>query len=191
MDAEERARLPGYREEAVVRHFDAPEAVETRFYEVRAKSILNRVPESSQVPFRWTINPYRGCTHSCTYCMSGDTRILMADGTTRAFSDVQVGDRIYGTGREGVHRTFEATTILDKWSSLESAYEVLLEDGTKLVASDRHRFLTERGWRHVFGARSGPLRRPHLTAGIKLLGPGGAAEAPIRTLIIEGVICAD
>ena len=73
MEAEERARLPGYREEAVVRHFDAPEAIETRFYEVRAKSILNRVPESSQVPFRWTINPFRGCTHSCTYCFARPT----------------------------------------------------------------------------------------------------------------------
>ena len=73
MDAEERARLPGYREEAVVRHFDAPEAVETRFYEVRAKSILNRVPEASQVPFRWTINPFRGCTHSCVYCFARPT----------------------------------------------------------------------------------------------------------------------
>ncbi len=70
---EERARLPGYREAAVVRHFDAPEAVETRFYEVRAKSILNRVPEASQMPFRWTINPYRGCTHSCVYCFARPT----------------------------------------------------------------------------------------------------------------------
>lgn len=70
---EERARLPGYREEAVVRHFDAPEAIETRFYEVRAKSILNRVPESSQVPFRWTINPLRGCSHSCVYCFARPT----------------------------------------------------------------------------------------------------------------------
>jgi DNA repair photolyase len=70
---EERARLPGYREEAVVRHFDAPEAIETRFYEVRAKSILNRVPEASQVPFRWTINPFRGCTHSCVYCFARPT----------------------------------------------------------------------------------------------------------------------
>ena len=77
---EERARLPGYREEAVVRHFDAPEAIETRFYEVRAKSILNRVPEASQVPFRWTINVYRGCAHACTYCVQADTPILMADG---------------------------------------------------------------------------------------------------------------
>ena len=73
MEAEERARLPGYREEAVIRHFDAPEAVETRFYEVRAKSILNRVPDASQVPFRWTINPFRGCTHSCTYCFARPT----------------------------------------------------------------------------------------------------------------------
>ena len=49
-----------------MRHFDAPEAIETRFYEVRAKSILNHVPPASQMPFRWTINPYRGCTHACT-----------------------------------------------------------------------------------------------------------------------------
>ncbi len=53
---EEQRRLPGYRDEAVVRHFDAPEALETNFYEVRAKSVLNRVPGKSQMPFRWTIN---------------------------------------------------------------------------------------------------------------------------------------
>lgn len=71
--AEERARLPGYRDDAVVRHFEAPGAVKTRFYEVRAKSILNRVPRASQMPFRWTINPYRGCTHSCVYCFARPT----------------------------------------------------------------------------------------------------------------------
>jgi DNA repair photolyase len=70
---EERARLPGYREEAIVRHFDAPEAIDTRFYEVRAKSILNRVPEASRMPFRWTINPFRGCTHACHFCFARPT----------------------------------------------------------------------------------------------------------------------
>ena len=79
-----------------MRHFDAPEAVPTRFYEVRAKSILNRVPEASQMPFRWTINPYRGCTHACLYCSSGDTPILMGDGRHRPLGELEVGDAIYG-----------------------------------------------------------------------------------------------
>jgi DNA repair photolyase len=73
IDADERARLPGYSDEAVVRHFEAPGSIPTRFYEVRAKSILNRVPEASRVPFRWTINPFRGCTHSCSYCFARPT----------------------------------------------------------------------------------------------------------------------
>jgi DNA repair photolyase len=73
MGAEEQRRLPGYRDEAVVRRFDAPEALETRFYEVRARSILNRVPAASRMPFRWTINPYRGCTHACNFCFARPT----------------------------------------------------------------------------------------------------------------------
>jgi DNA repair photolyase len=83
--AEQRTRLPGYRDEAVVRHFDAPEAVETRFYEVRARSILNRVPEASQVPFRWTINPYRGCTHACVYCFARPTHTYLDFDAGRDF----------------------------------------------------------------------------------------------------------
>jgi DNA repair photolyase len=72
VDREAETRLPGYRD-VNVRHFDAPEAVDTRFYEVEAKSILNRVPPASQMPFRWTINPYRGCTHACSYCFARPT----------------------------------------------------------------------------------------------------------------------
>jgi DNA repair photolyase len=77
MDQEERARLPGYRDEAVVRHFEAPGAIKTRFYEVRAKSILNRVPEASRMPFRWTVNPYRGCTHACEFCFARPTHTYL------------------------------------------------------------------------------------------------------------------
>ncbi len=57
----------------MVRHFDAPGSVPTRFYEVRAKSIINKVPDASRMPFRWTINPYRGCTHACSYCFARPT----------------------------------------------------------------------------------------------------------------------
>ena len=65
-------RLPGY-QDAVVRHFDAPEALDTRFYEVHAKSALNAVPKASRMPFRWTVNPYRGCSHACAYCFARPT----------------------------------------------------------------------------------------------------------------------
>jgi DNA repair photolyase len=73
VESEEHRRLPGYAEPAAVRTFDAPEALDTRFYEVRAKSVINRVPERSRMPFRWTINPYRGCTHACKYCFARPT----------------------------------------------------------------------------------------------------------------------
>src|SRR4051794_6646369 len=77
MTTEEEERLPGYSDPAVIRHFDAPEAMGVKFYEVRAKSALNRVPEISQVPFRWTINPYRGCTHSCVFCFARPTHTYL------------------------------------------------------------------------------------------------------------------
>jgi len=84
-DLEERARLPGYRDEAVVRHFDAPEAIETRFYEVRAKSILNHVPPASRMPFKWTINPFRGCSHACKFCFARPTHTYLDFNAGRDF----------------------------------------------------------------------------------------------------------
>jgi DNA repair photolyase len=85
IDGEEQRRLPGYRDEAVVRRFDAPEALQTKFYEVRARSILNRVPEQSRMPFRWTINPYRGCSHACSYCFARPTHTYLGFDAGRDF----------------------------------------------------------------------------------------------------------
>ncbi len=47
------------------------------FYELRARSILNRVPGESRMPFRWTINPYRGCSHACVYCFARNTHTYL------------------------------------------------------------------------------------------------------------------
>jgi DNA repair photolyase len=73
VENEESRRLPGYSEPAAVRRFDAPEAMDIRFYEVHAKSVVNRVPKASRMPFRWTINPYRGCGHACVWCFARPT----------------------------------------------------------------------------------------------------------------------
>ena len=76
-------RLPGVGDGTVVRTFDAPEAMGINFHEVRARSALNHVPGES-FGFSWTINPYRGCTHACVFCLDGGTPILLADGRSQA-----------------------------------------------------------------------------------------------------------
>ena len=178
-EVEERARLPGYREEAVVRHFDAPEAVETRFYEVRAKSILNRVPEASQMPFRWTINVYRGCTHACTYCLGSETPVLTADGRHKPIGELELGEAIYGTRMAASgYRHYVRTTVLDKWITVKPAYRLTLEGGTELILSGDHRVLSNRGWRHLLGSPRGQPDRPFLTTRDRLAGAGPSAVQP-------------
>jgi DNA repair photolyase len=190
VEDEERARLPGYRDEAVVRHFEAPGAIKTRFYEVRAKSILNRVPEASQMPFRWTINPYRGCTHACNFCASGDTPVLTGDGRHRPIESLEVGDAIYGTSREGTYRKYAKTVVLDKWITIKPAFRVVLEDGTDLVTSGDHRFLSNRGWKHVQNSPRSEPDRPHLTTRNSLVGTGAFAPQPVETSDYRrGYIC--
>ncbi|MFF3995838.1 Rv2578c family radical SAM protein [Streptomyces cyaneofuscatus] len=55
------------------RTFDTPEFRGITFHEIRARSILNRVPGASRMPFEWTVNPYRGCSHACVYCFARKT----------------------------------------------------------------------------------------------------------------------
>ncbi len=175
---------------AVTRTFDTPGFRGMTFYEVQAKSIVNRVPATSRMAFTWTINPYRGCQHSCVYCLSGDTPILMADGSTKPLADVRVGDAIYGTVRNGYYRRYAITKVLAHWSTVKPAYRITLADGTQLVASGDHRFLTERGWKHVTGAEQGPLQRPFLTVNNKLMGTGRFAEPPKDTVDYRrGYLC--
>jgi DNA repair photolyase len=85
LDDTEQAHLPGHRDPAAVRRFDAPEALDMRFYEIHARSALNRVPKASQMPFRWTINPYRGCSHACVYCFARPTHTYLGFDAGRDF----------------------------------------------------------------------------------------------------------
>ncbi len=71
--------------------FGRPVTVETpefrgiTFHEIRAKSIINRVPGVSRVPFTWTINPYRGCSHACRYCFARGTHTYLDFDAGRDF----------------------------------------------------------------------------------------------------------
>jgi DNA repair photolyase len=167
----ETANLPLFGQDAIVRRFNTPEFKGMTFYEVQAKSIINHV-KPNNMGFNWTINPYRGCSHACSYCLAGDTPILMADGRTKALADIRVGDRVFGTVRVGNHRRYVGTTVLDHWSTIKEAYRISLEDGTELIASGNHRFLTKHGWKHVTEAVDSERTRPYLGCGDRLMGTG-------------------
>jgi DNA repair photolyase len=66
------------------RTFDTPSFRGIEFIEVEAKSIINHVP-GSYLPFNWTINPYRGCSHACSYCFARSTHTYMDMDAGRDF----------------------------------------------------------------------------------------------------------
>src|SRR3954449_8534025 len=128
----EQARLPGYRDAAVVRRFDAPEALDTRFYEIHAKSALNRVPEKSYVPFRWTVNPYRGCSHACSYCFARPTHIYLGLDAGRDFEreivvKVNVPERLRAelSRPSWKHEHVALGTNTDPYQWVESRYRLM------------------------------------------------------------------
>ncbi len=150
---------------------EAPNKIETIVQAEKARSLITR-NNSPDIGFGQSINPYRGCAHGCIYCTKGDTPVLMADGSTRPIAELRIGDAIFGTQRVGRERRYVKTKVLAHWSVIKPAYLVALEDGTTLVSSGDHRFLTESGWRFVTGSLKGGAPRPQLTLNDRLLGPG-------------------
>lgn len=46
------------------------ERVERQVFVDQTRTIINKVARTSDVPFDWTVNPYRGCEHGCIYCFA-------------------------------------------------------------------------------------------------------------------------
>ncbi|GAA3918007.1 Rv2578c family radical SAM protein [Microbacterium invictum] len=90
--------LPGLESTGgLVRSVTTPEFQGMTFHEVLAKSALNHVPGSSAMPFDWTVNPYRGCSHACVYCFARKTHEYLdldagADFDSQIVVKVNVGE---------------------------------------------------------------------------------------------------
>ena len=155
-----------------------------------ARSIIT-TNDSPDVPFDYSINPYRGCAHACPYCIHGDTPILMGDGTARAIESLRVGDEIYGTVRQGWYLRYVKTRVLAHWCVVKPAYRITLANGTELIASGDHRFLTEGGWKFVTGTMgASDIQRPYLTANNKLMGTGTFEAPPEKDFAYrKGYLC--
>src|SRR3712207_9265412 len=73
----------------LLRSVQVPEFPGLTFHEVRAKSALNAVPGDSAMPFPYTINTFRGCSHACRYCFARRTHEWLEFDSGRDF-DTQV-----------------------------------------------------------------------------------------------------
>ena len=73
LDAADEGALPGLGRAGLVRSVQTPEFEGITFHEVLCKSALNKVQGDNSLPFTWTINPSRGCSHACRYCFARPT----------------------------------------------------------------------------------------------------------------------
>ena len=93
-DAAQRLRWDTVEEEPVLpglgQRITHPEFAGIEFVHVRAKSLLNHVPAAAGMPFEWTINTYRGCSHACTYCFARPTHTYLDLDAGRDFESVIV-----------------------------------------------------------------------------------------------------
>lgn len=116
----------------IVRSVTTPEFAGMTFHEVLAKSALNHVPGGSRMPFSWTINPYRGCSHACLYCFArGTHQYLDLDGGADFDSQIVVKTNIADVLRKELrrgswrHETVALGTNTDPYQRAEGRYRLM------------------------------------------------------------------
>lgn len=130
----------------LVRSVTTPEFQGVTFHEVTAKSALNRVPAASSMPFEWTVNPYRGCSHACVYCFARSSHRYLdldagADFDQQVIVKVNVADvlRAELAKRSWARDLVALGTNTDPYQRAEGRYrlmpgiiDALAESGTPL-----------------------------------------------------------
>ena len=137
------AALPGMeRIDGLVRSVTTPDFAGITFHEVMARSALNHVPGASSMPFDWTINPYRGCSHSCVYCFARSTHEYLDLDAGRDFdsqivvkvnvADVLRRELARGTWR---HDPVALGTNTDPYQRAEGRYRLMPAIASALTES--------------------------------------------------------
>ena len=124
--------LPGLSRSGLVRSVRTPDFEGVTFHEVLAKSALNRVPEASQLPFQFTVNTFRGCTHACRYCFARPTHeYLDLDAGTDFDTQVVVKLNVAAVLRKELKRrswtreTVALGTNTDPYQRAEGRYRLM------------------------------------------------------------------
>lgn len=138
--------LPGLARIGLVRSVRTPQFDGITFHEVLCKSALNKVPDAAHLPFRFTVNGYRGCSHACRYCFARPTHEYLDFDCGNDFdTQVVVKTNVVDVLRRELHRsswqrdTVALGTNTDPYQRAEGRYALmpgiigaLAESGTPL-----------------------------------------------------------
>jgi len=124
--------LPGLARPGFVRSVRTPQFDGITFHEVLCKSALNRVPNAAMLPFRYTVNAYRGCSHACRYCFARPTHAYLdldcgTDFDTQVVVKVNVVEVLR---RELARRSWQRETVAlgtntDPYQRAEGRYALM------------------------------------------------------------------
>src|ERR1700741_860860 len=124
--------LPGLQRIGFVRSVRAPHFEGITFHEVLCKSPLNKVPDAAALPFRYTVNAYRGCAHACRYCFARPTHEYLDFNCGTDFdTQVVVKTNVAEVLRHELHRpswqreTVALGTNTDPYQRAEGRYALM------------------------------------------------------------------
>ena len=124
--------LPGLQRIGFVRSVRTPQFEGITFHEVLCKSALNKVPNAAMLPFKYTVNGYRGCSHACRYCFARPTHEYLefdpgADFDSQVVVKTNVADVLR---RELARRSWQRETVAlgtntDPYQRAEGRYALM------------------------------------------------------------------
>ncbi|GBE65950.1 hypothetical protein MFM001_24120 [Mycobacterium sp. MFM001] len=124
--------LPGLERIGFVRSVRTPHFDGITFHEVLCKSALNKVPDASALPFHYTVNAYRGCSHACRYCFARPSHEYLELNCGNDFdTQIVVKTNVVDVLRRELHRkswrreTVALGTNTDPYQRAEGRYALM------------------------------------------------------------------
>jgi DNA repair photolyase len=124
--------LPGLQRIGFVRSIRTPQFDGITFHEVLCKSAINKIPDAAMLPFSYTVNGYRGCSHACRYCFARPTHEYLGFDPGKDFdTEIVVKTNVADVLRRELHRaswqrdTIALGTNTDPYQRAEGRYALM------------------------------------------------------------------
>lgn len=124
--------LPGLQRIGFVRRVRTPQFEGITFHEVLCKSAINKIPDAAMLPFKYTVNGYRGCSHACRYCFARPTHEYLEFDPGQDFDrEIVVKTNVGEVLRRELHRpswqreTVALGTNTDPYQRAEGRYALM------------------------------------------------------------------